>query len=93
MMEEDMNFMFMDEKENYFTGNSSANDHRFHNKRSITQEISLRNLTFKNESDLAEDAQRWMGEIDRKFLGIRDKKNAVKQEPSQLKIEHTEDPA
>lgn len=86
MIDEEMAYMLMDEKQNYFNGNSSAHDHRFPNKRSITEEISLRQLTFKNEHDIAEDAERWMGEIDRKFLGVKEKKNTIKQETSQLKM-------
>lgn len=52
MIDEEMAYMLLDEKQNYFNGNSSAHDYRFP-KRSITEEISLRHLTFKNEHDIA----------------------------------------
>lgn len=44
-------------------------------KKAITQEIKFKHRVFRSERDVIEDADNWMGEIDRKFLGIPSKKN------------------
>ena len=41
--------------------------------------------SYLNERDIIEDADNWMGEVDRKFLGVKSKKKAVKVEPTNLK--------
>lgn len=45
-------------------------------KGAISKEINFKYPLFRNENDIADDADKWMGDIDRRILGLAPKKNS-----------------
>jgi len=73
---EDYEELLYEEKENHFNGNSyllPEDDYHTY-KKAITQEIKFKHRVLHTDKDVAEDADNWMGDLDRKFLGITSKK-------------------
>ena len=56
-------------------------------KRAISKEINFKYPLFRNENDVADDADKWMGDLDRKILGLAPKRNNIKQEVA-FKVEN-----
>jgi len=63
-------------------------------KRAISKEINFKYPLFRNENDIADDADKWMGDLDRRILGLAPKKNNNRLEMPlrpEIKQENPED--